>query len=168
MRNIRRAALAGATALAVSLSGVVAHAEEPNNDNATTAGSFEKVQDKVKGALSSENKENENKDADAQGSFDKLKDKAENALSSSKKDDEGKDKDVKPADSSSLSSQIGDKLNDKDEYTGRQVYGSTTDSDVKGWAKVLQVGSIASVIGALLGLVIFPAYNFLKFNGFIR
>lgn len=149
MRNIRRAALAGATALAISLTGVAAHAADAP---AAEKSSVDTVATKVKDALGSSEKNDETEASETAeapapdyGKFDVL------------------------GSTEAGSSALGKKLEAEEPVKGRDIYGSSLDNkDVPLWGKFLQVGSVAAVIGAFLGLVVFPVYNFLKFNGFIR
>ncbi|WP_075727953.1 hypothetical protein [Corynebacterium aquilae] len=165
MRNIRRAALAGATALAVSLTGVVAHADEAaKSTDAKSNSSVTELKDKAKGKL------------EGSSAFQKLEGsseaKAEDKNTKATAETEKKDPETKNLFGSSENGEFnwGKKLEGDKAVDGRTVYGSTKGEFDKlpAWAKLLQVGSIAGVISAFLGLVVFPVYNFLKYNGFIR
>lgn len=77
-----------------------------------------------------------------------------------------------PASSLSGSSDLKDKLGWFDDFTGTDV-GNWLDPKFEGeanlplWAKIFVGGGIAAAAASVLGLVVAPAYNFLKYNGFL-
>jgi len=77
-----------------------------------------------------------------------------------------------PASSLSSSSELKEKLGWWDDFTGTDV-GNWLDPKFEGednlplWAKIFVGGGIAAAAASVLGLVVAPAYNFLKYNGFL-
>lgn len=73
------------------------------------------------------------------------------------------------------SSELKDKLGWWQDFTGDDVRnwldpkydGENKDTAVPPWAKIFIGGGIAAAAASVLGLVIAPAYNFLKYNGFL-
>ena len=81
------------------------------------------------------------------------------------------DKDTTPV---SGSSDLKDKLGWWDDFTGDQVgnwldpkYKEDDKNDLPLWTKIFVGGGIAAAAASVLGLVVAPAYNFLKYNGFL-
>lgn len=80
-----------------------------------------------------------------------------------------------PASSLSGSSDLKDKLGWYQDFTGDQVGnwlnpkydGEDKNSALPLWAKIFVGGGIAAAAASVLGLVVAPAYNFLKYNGFL-
>lgn len=80
-----------------------------------------------------------------------------------------------PASSLSGSSELKDKLGWWQDFTGDDVRnwldpkyeGENKDTAVPPWAKIFIGGGIAAAAASVLGLVVAPAYNFLKYNGFL-
>lgn len=70
------------------------------------------------------------------------------------------------------SSDLKEKLGWWDDFTGTDV-GNWLDPKFEGedelplWAKIFVGGGIAAAAASVLGLVVAPAYNFLKYNGFL-
>ena len=75
-----------------------------------------------------------------------------------------------PAKADAFSAKAGVKLEADRATNGRAVFGSDTSENdsLPKWAKGLKIITIIGAIGSLLGLVAFPAYNFLLANGYIR
>lgn len=73
------------------------------------------------------------------------------------------------------SSDLKDKLGWGQDFTGDQVGnwlnpkydGEDKNSALPLWAKIFVGGGIAAAAASVLGLVVAPAYNFLKYNGFL-
>ncbi len=142
MRSIRNAAVAGVTALAVSLSGVTAFAAE-NPKGETTAAS-------------------ENTTPTA-GDKDK---KAEESKGSS----EGTtDESGKTEGNASLSSKLSPEYQGDVAVTGQDALGSSRldDKDLPKWFTAWKGFTIAGIVLTILTNLIAPAYNYLKFNGII-
>lgn len=69
----------------------------------------------------------------------------------------------------SLSYRVGDNFNADKEARGVDLFGFEKNLEkAPAWAKIFYGLSVAGVIGSILGLVVFPAYNFLLANGFLR
>lgn len=72
------------------------------------------------------------------------------------------------------SSDLKDKLGWHQDFTGDQVgnwlnpkYDGEDKNDLPLWTKIFVGGGIAAAAASVLGLVVAPAYNFLKYNGFL-
>ncbi|MCG7266728.1 hypothetical protein [Corynebacterium sp. ACRQJ] len=72
------------------------------------------------------------------------------------------------------SSKLWDKLGFDQEVTGDQIrdwldpkYKDDDKGDFGLWAKLFVGGGIAAAAASVLGLIVAPAYNFLKYNGFL-
>lgn len=73
------------------------------------------------------------------------------------------------------SSDLKDKLGWWQDFTGDDVRnwldpkydGENKNTAVPPWAKIFIGGGIAAAAASVLGLVVAPAYNFLKYNGFL-
>lgn len=72
------------------------------------------------------------------------------------------------------SSDLKEKLGWWDDFTGDQVgnwldpkYKEDDKNDLPLWTKIFVGGGIAAAAASVLGLVVAPAYNFLKYNGFL-
>lgn len=81
-------------------------------------------------------------------------------------------KDEKEFDVNSLSSKLASKLDLHPEQpaNGSRLWGSDGAQDRQNepkWAQYMRVVTILGVVGSFLGLVVFPAYNFLVFNHLI-
>ncbi|WP_408924880.1 hypothetical protein ACKFRT_07645 [Corynebacterium sp. YSMAA1_1_F7] len=79
-----------------------------------------------------------------------------------------------PASPLSGSSELKDKLGWGQDFTGDQVgnwlnpkYDGEDKNDLPLWTKIFVGGGIAAAAASVLGLVVAPAYNFLKYNGFL-
>lgn len=80
-----------------------------------------------------------------------------------------------PAATGSSISDLKDKLGWYQDFTGDQVGnwlnpkydGEDKNSALPLWAKIFVGGGIAAAAASVLGLVVAPAYNFLKYNGFL-
>ena len=159
MRTFRRAALASATAIALTL-------------GATTVAVADETKDEQKPGSSVTNS-NENKGDNDKKSSD-VKDKLG---SSDKKDDDkkgssdnkGKGAQLSSKGNSGLnSSEFGKMLDGDKPVNGRDVFGSEVETDIPAWARVLRLITATTLIGSFFGLIVFPVYNFLKFNNWVH
>ncbi|MGV3154720.1 hypothetical protein ACEE62_09010 [Corynebacterium sp. 32222D000BW] len=130
--RIRKAAIAGATAVAVAFSGTsIATAETVN-----------------------------------QGDHDVVKEDNTNLTTDGAEQDE-----TKPDYTPSLSSKINTGLNLEGEEAadGVSIFGSSKDfANVPNWAKALYGLLIAGGIGSVLGMIVGPLDNFIKYGPFSR
>ena len=141
MRSIRNAAVAGVTALAVSLSGVTAFAAEtPAPSETNTASENTKPAENTKPG--------ENKGTEGSSTPDKP--------------------DTPKADSS-LSAKLSPKFQGDKAVTGADALGShkLDDKDLPKWFTAWKGFTIAGIVLTVLTNLIAPAYNYLKFNGII-
>lgn len=72
----------------------------------------------------------------------------------------------------SSSSELKDKLGWWDKFTGEDVRNwlnpkAEEEGNLPLWAKIFVGGGIAAAAASVLGLVVAPAYNFLKYNGYL-
>lgn len=73
----------------------------------------------------------------------------------------------------SSSSELKDKLGFDQEVTGDQIRNwlnpkyEGDDNNPAPWAKIFVASGIAAAAASVLGLIIAPAYNFLKYNGYL-
>lgn len=80
-----------------------------------------------------------------------------------------------PSATGSSISDLKDKLGWHQDFTGDQVGnwlnpkydGEDKNSALPLWTKIFVGGGIAAAAASVLGLVVAPAYNFLKYNGFL-
>ncbi|MBI8999788.1 hypothetical protein M0E87_02965 [Corynebacterium sp. CCM 9185] len=143
MRTFRRAALASATAIALTFGAstvAVANEDSENDQN--------QISSQIEGKANS----SEKKDGD-KGSSD-LKDKG-SQLSSK-------------GNSGLNSSEFGKMLDGDKPVNGRDVFGSEIETDIPAWARVLRLITATTLVTGFFGLVVFPVYNFLKFNNWVR
>ena len=184
MRTFRRAALASATAIALTLGATtVAVADETKdeqkpgssvtNSNENKGDSDKKSSD-VKDKLGSSDKKDDDEKASDNKTSSDVKDKLG---SSDKKDDDKKgssDNKDKGAQLSSKgnsglnSSEFGKMLDGDKPVNGRDVFGSEVETDIPAWARVLRLITATTLIGSFFGLIVFPVYNFLKFNNWVH
>lgn len=151
MRSIRNAAVAGVTALAVSLSGVTAFAAETPKGETTAA---------------SETTTPTAGDKDKKEGTTEGKKKAEEPKGSS----EGTTgKSGKTEGNASLSSKLSPKYQGDVAVTGQDALGSSRldDKDLPKWFTAWKGFTIAGIVLTILTNLIAPAYNYLKFNGII-
>ncbi|MCT1563038.1 hypothetical protein [Corynebacterium glucuronolyticum] len=142
MRSIRNAAVAGVTALAVSLSGVTAFAAETPKGETTaasenttpTAGDKDKKAKESKG--SSEGTDNKGDKAESKGN---------------------------------LSSKLSPEYEGEKAVRGQDAFGShkLDSKDLPKWFNAWEGFTIAGIVLTILTNLIAPAYNYLKFNGII-
>ncbi|SDL79713.1 hypothetical protein SAMN04488535_0812 [Corynebacterium mycetoides] len=145
MRNFRKAALAGATAVALALgsASVATAAEDPQPDTGSSNEQQGSGDDKDAGS-------SENEDA-----------------GSSEGEDAGSPE-GEAATEPSLSSKIGKRLGAFDDegkpngLDGRDLFGSSKENwdNIAPWAKLLYVTTIFTSVSAIVGLIVGPAYNF--------
>lgn len=72
------------------------------------------------------------------------------------------------------SSELKDKIQDKVEWKKGPISGEDVGNWLKGenkdlplWMKLFVGGGIAAAAASVFGLIVAPAYNFLKYNGFL-
>ena len=148
MRSIRNAAVAGVTALAVSLSGVTAFAAEtPAPSETNTASENTKPAENTKPGENA-GKEGENKGTEGSST---------------------PDKPGTPKADSSLSAKLSPKFDGDKAVTGADALGShkLDDKDLPKWFTAWKGFTIAGIVLTVLTNLIAPAYNYLKFNGII-
>ena len=139
MKNIRKSAIAAATALALTLGGVAAaHAEEATPKLPTDVATQQ-------GSSSEGGKGKEAQGAKAVGSSDKYL-----------------GEDGKP------SAELQKKYESEKPATGVQMSSDEKDANLPKWAKTLRAVTATGLVGSFLGLVVFPIITFLKFQGVIR
>lgn len=151
MRSIRNAAVAGVTALAVSLSGVTAFAAETPKGETTAA---------------SENTTPTAGDKDKKEGTTEGKKKAEESKGSS----EGTDNKGDKAESKgNLSSKLSPEYEGEKAVRGQDAFGShkLDSKDLPKWFNAWEGFTIAGIVLTILTNLIAPAYNYLKFNGII-
>lgn len=141
MRSLRKAALAGATAAAVAFGSIsVASAQDETNQDTTQA--------QLESSQTDQNQSSQTEESEST--------QTEESESSQTEDKDG-----------SLSSKLNAALNlqgDKD-ADGRDIFGSTKDLETQPtWAKVLYALTIIGGIGSLIGLVLGPLDNFIKYG----
>ncbi|EEI64029.1 hypothetical protein [Corynebacterium glucuronolyticum] len=145
MRSIRNAAVAGVTALAVSLSGVQAFAAEETpateTETSTTTTTAAPTEDTNEGKTEEPSKDNE-------GSSDKAGDETKTG---------------------SLSSKYSKEYEGEKAVTGQDAFGSSKLSKDKlpKWFNAWEGFTIAGIVLTVFTNLIAPAYNYLKYNGII-
>lgn len=145
MRSIRNAAVAGVTALAVSLSGVQAFAAEETpateTETSTTTTTAAPTEDTNEGKTEEPSKDNE-------GSSDKAGDETKTG---------------------SLSSKYSKEYEGEKAVKGQDAFGSSKLSKDKlpKWFNAWEGFTIAGIVLTVFTNLIAPAYNYLKYNGII-
>lgn len=148
MRSIRNAAVAGVTALAVSLSGVQAFAAEESTTTETTTSTTTSA---APSEGNNEGKEDTNKEEPS-------------------KDNEGpSDKAGKETKTGSLSSKYSKEYEGEKAVKGQDAFGSSKLSKDKlpKWFNAWEGFTIAGIVLTVFTNLIAPAYNYLKYNGII-
>lgn len=145
MRSIRNAAVAGVTALAVSLSGVQAFAAEETpateTETSTTTTTAAPTEDTNEGKTEEPSKDNE-------GPSDKAGDETKTG---------------------SLSSKYSKEYDGEKAVKGQDAFGSSKLSKDKlpKWFNAWEGFTIAGIVLTVFTNLIAPAYNYLKYNGII-
>lgn len=149
MRNFRTAAVAAATAVAVSFTGITAASAQSSEDTENTQ------------ETTQESTHEDSASSFQEGSSVLSSDRAQDVLSSENTEE-----------SPNLSSKIGDLMNADKNTTGSDMLGEETGKDgngadetVPGWARIWRDGNIVAAIGTVVGGII-AAYNYGVYNGF--
>lgn len=149
MRNFRTAAVAAATAVAVSFTGITAASAQSSEDTENTQ------------ETTQETTHEDSQSSFVEGGNVLSSEEGQNVLSSD-------DEDEYPT----LSSKFGDLMNAGKNTTGSDMLGEETGKDgngadetVPGWARIWRDGNVVAAIGTVVGGII-AAYNYGVYNGF--
>ena len=170
MRTFRRAALASATAIALTFGATTVAVANENTDEqkpgSSLTNSNENKGDTDKKSSEVKEKVGSSDDKEKLGSSEK-KDDDKDTKSSSDKKGEGAELSSKGIGGLN-SSEFGKMLDGAKPVNGRDVFGSEAKTDIPAWARVLRLITATTLIGSFFGLIVFPVYNFLKFNNWVR
>ncbi|MBI8989762.1 hypothetical protein [Corynebacterium meridianum] len=179
MRTFRRAALASATAIALTLGATtVAVADETKDEQKPGSsvtnsnenkGDNDKKSSDVKDKLGSSDKKDDDEKASDNKTSSDVKDKLGSSDKKGSSDNKDKGAQLSSKGNSGLnSSEFGKMLDGDKPVNGRDVFGSEVETDIPAWARVLRLITATTLIGSFFGLIVFPVYNFLKFNNWVH
>lgn len=149
MRNFRTAAVAAATAVAVSFTGITAASAQSSEDTENTQ------------ETTQETTHEDSESSFQEGSSVLSSDRAQDVLSSENTEE-----------SPNLSSKFGELMNAGDTTSGSDLLGDEKgnngdngDITNPGWARLWRDGNVVAAIGTVVGGII-AAYNYGVYNGF--